>query len=124
MLLEGFDLGSSFVSLYDHPDKYMEPSRGGNPFCKGRAENTRVFLSKSCHWKLTNSTTMTFASKVSTLKRTEPTLRKWTSNSYPEDFRMFLDLRTQEESLITPIPGYCTHGEVAWLSPLTDWSSI
>ena len=26
--------------------------------------------------------------------------------------------------LITPIPGYATHGETAWLSPLTDWSKI
>ena len=28
------------------------------------------------------------------------------------------------ELLITPIPGYATHGETAWLSPLTDWSKI
>lgn len=124
VLQEGFGLGASFVSLYDHPDKYMDPAHGGNPFCVGNAEDTRVYLSNSCHWKLTNSTTMTFAAKVSTLKRTERVLRKWTSGVHPDDFKMFLELREIGESLITPLPGYATHGETRWLSPLTDWSAI
>jgi len=124
ILFEGFELGASFVSLYDHPDKYMEPAFGGNPYCIGGAEDTRVYLTSSTHWKLTNSTTMTFAAKVATLKRTEQTLRKWTAGTHPDDFRMFLDLREQGESLVTPLPGYSTHGETAWLSPLTDWSQI
>jgi len=121
---EGFTLGASFVSLYDHPDKYLDPSRGGNPYCEGGGEDTRVYLTDSCHWKITNSTTMTFAAKVSTLKRVEPILRKWTSETHPNDFQMFLELRDQGELLITPIPGYATHGETAWLSPLTDWSKV
>ena len=92
VLEEGFELGASFVSLYDHPDKYLPPSKGGNPYCEGGAEDTRVYLTKSTHWKVTNSTTMTFASKVSTLKRTESILRKYTQGSYPEDFKLFLEL--------------------------------
>lgn len=125
IIKEGFDLGASFVSLYDHPDKYISPSDGGNPYCDGGAEDTRVYLTNSCHWKITNSTTMTFASKVSTLKRTEPILRKWTNiGHYPQDFKMFLELRDNNELLITPIPGYSTHGETAWLSPLTNWNEI
>ena len=121
---EGIELGASFVSLYDHPDKYLPPSQGGNPYCEGGAEDTRVYLTKSTHWKVTNSTTMTFAAKVSTLKRTEPILRKYTQGSYPEDFKLFLELREQSELLITPIPGYATHGETKWLSPLINWSLI
>ena len=124
ILEEGFSLGASFVALYDHPDKYLDPSQGGNPYCEGGAEETRVYLTNSCHWKITNSTTMTFASKVSTLKRIEPILRKHTSGTHPNDFQMFLELRQQGELLITPLPGYATHGGVAWLSPLTDWSKI
>jgi hypothetical protein len=124
IIQEGFDLGASFVSLYDHPDKYLDPSLGGNPYCEGGAEDTRVYLSKSSHWKITNSTTMTFASKVSTLKRVESTLRKHTVGTHPNDFPMFLELREQNELLITSIPGYSTHGETAWLAPLTDWSKI
>jgi len=124
ILKEGFNLGASFISLYDHPDKYLDPSQGGNPYCEGGAEDTRVYLTDSCHWKITNSTTMTFASKVSTLKKVEPILRKWTSGTHPNDFQMFLELRQNNELLITPIPGFSTHGETAWLSPLTNWSLI
>ena len=124
IIVEGLQLGASFVSLYDHPDKYLPPSQGGNPYCEGGAEDTRVYLTQSTHWKITNSTTMTFAATVSTLKRTEETLRKYTQGSYPEDFKMFLDLREQGELLISSIPGYSTHGETAWLAPLTDWSLI
>ncbi len=124
VLEEGFELGSSFVALYDHPDKYLDPSEGGNPYCAGGAEDTRVYLTDSCHWKITNSTTMTFAAKVSTLKRVEPLLRKHTNTSHPNDFQMFLELRSNDELLLTPLPGYATHGETAWLSPLTNWNKI
>jgi hypothetical protein len=124
IIKEGFGLGASFVSLYDHPDKYMDPSQGGNPFCEGGGEETRLYLTDSCHWKITNSTTMTFAARVSTLKRTESILRKWTVGEHPHDFQMFLELREKNEPLVTPVPGYATHGETAWLSPLTDWSTV
>ena len=124
VLVEGFKLGAGYVSLYDCPDKYLDPRDGGNPYCDGGAEDTRVYLSNSCHWKLTNSTTMTFASKVKTLKEDESILRSFTQGSYPRDFDMFLALRDKNRSLITPLPGYSTHGETAWLSPLTDWNKI
>jgi hypothetical protein len=124
ILKQGFELGASFVALYDHPDKYLDPSLGGNPYCEGGAEDTRVYLTDSCHWKITNSTTMTFASKVSTLKRTESTLRKHTIGSHPNDFNMFLNLREQGELLISSIPGYATHGETRWLTPLTNWETV
>lgn len=121
ILIEGFDIGASFVSLYDHPDKYLSPERGGNPYCEGGAEDTRVYLTNSSHWKITNSTTMTFASKVSTLRLNEKILREFTSGSHPHDFQMFLKLRENNQLLITPIPGKSTHGETAWLSPLVKW---
>ena len=117
----GMYLGIEYVTLYDHPDKYMEPGVGGNPHCYGKAENTRVFLGQYCHWKITNSTTMTFAAKVRTLKQDEKILRHWTSGSHPNDFQMFSELRSKGRQLISPIPGYATHGETKWLSPLTNW---
>jgi hypothetical protein len=121
ILVEGLQIGYNYVALYDHPDKYIN---GANPFIEDGGEVTRVMLSNSCHWKITNSTTMTFAAQVKTLKEDESILRKYTSGSYPKDFEMFLALREKQHGLITPIPGYATHGETAWLSPLTDWSQI
>jgi hypothetical protein len=121
IISEGFKLGADYVSLYDHLDKYID---GANPFVENGGEVTKVFLSDSCHWKLTNSTTMTFACKVETLKQDEETLRSYTQGSYPEDFKMFLELRDKGRTLVTPIPGYSTHGETNWLSPLINWNDI
>ena len=124
ILLEGIKTGADYVSLYDHPDKYIDKEWGGNPFVEGGGEETRVIKSDSCHWKLTNSTTMTFASTVDVIKRDKEILDKWTSGTYPEDFKMFLELRDNGRSLVTPLPGYSTHGETQWLSPFTDWSKV
>jgi hypothetical protein len=122
ILCEGIrELGSDYVALYDHPDKYQD---GANPYVEGGGEVTKVFLSNSCHWKLTNSTTMTFAAKVKTLKEDEEILRSFTSGTHPNDFHIFLALRDKGRSLITPLPGYATHGETAWLSPLCQWEKI
>ena len=121
VLESAFDLDFDYVTLYDHPDKYLNPFEGGNPFCSNRSESTRVYLGKYCHWKLTNSTTMTFAAKVKTLKQDESILRKWTKETYPYDFQMFTELTQRGRRLASPLPGYSTHGETKWLSPLTNW---
>jgi hypothetical protein len=123
ILEEGFEVGSSFVCLYDHPDKYLNATDGGNPQVENGGEYTQVFLSKSCHWKLTNSTTMTFATKVKTLRVNEPILRKWTNKTYPEDYKMFLELREMGYALISPIPSYSTHGDLPWMAPLINWEN-
>lgn len=124
ILLEGLER-SHYVSLYDHMDKYIPANMGGNPFIDDdAAEVTKVLLTKTTHWKLTNSTTMTFAVKVSTLKEDEGIWRKYTSGTYPNDFKCFLELREMGRTLITPIPGYSTHCEPRWAAPLIDWNSV
>jgi hypothetical protein len=117
----GFDLGFDYVTAYDHPDKYLNPFEGGNPFCMGRTEDTRVYLGEYCHFKLTNSTTMTFAAKVKTLKEDEDVLRKWTKDTHPYDFQMFMELKQRGRRLASSIPGFATHGETKFLSPLINW---
>ena len=124
VLIEGINTGADYVSLYDHPDKYIDKSKGGNPHIDGGGELTRVLLTESVHWKFTNSTTMTFAARVKTLKEDENILRKYTVGIHPKDFDMFVELRRKSKTLITPIPGYSTHGETKWLGPLTDWSIV
>ena len=46
ILIEGLRLGADYVTLYDHPDKYMDTD---NPFVDKDGEVTKVFLSKSCN---------------------------------------------------------------------------
>jgi hypothetical protein len=122
IITDGIELGFDYVTLYDHPDKYMNPIDGGNPFCSGMSEETRVYLGDNCHWKLTNSTTMTFASKVKTLREDEKIIRKWTSETHPHDFQMFMELKQNFRRLSSPIPGYSTHCETRWLTPLKNWN--
>lgn len=121
VLLEGTGLGADYVTLYDHPDKYMDPEKGGNPYVEDRGEVSRVYLTDTCHWKLTNSTTGTFAAKVKTLKRDYDVINKYANNVHWSDFYMFTELLEKGVSLVSPLPGYSTHGESAWLTPLVDW---
>lgn len=124
IIKEGIGIGGDYVSLYDHPDKYLNANQGGNPFIEDGGEITRVILSQTCHWKLTNSTTGTFATTIKTLREDYDIIKKYANNVYWNDFHMFLELKEKGKCLITPIPGYATHGEILWLSPLTDWSKV
>jgi hypothetical protein len=124
VLLEGL-ARADYVSLYDHADKYIPASKGGNPYIDDDGtEETRVGVTESCHWKLTNSTTMTLATSVKVLKEDRKIWDTGTSETYPHDFNMFIQLRQMGRSLITPIPGYSTHCEEKWKAPLIDWSKV
>lgn len=129
VLVEGLELGADYVTLYDCPDTYDGVNTPRyyeevNPTVEGGGEITQVFLTKTCHWKLTNSATMTFAATVKVLRRDEAILRKWTATTHPHDFDMFMELREEGRSLVNPILGYATHGENKRLCPLVDWSSV
>jgi hypothetical protein len=124
ILQEAFAIGSEFATLYDHPDKYQDPIDGGNPYCEGGAEDTRVYLSKSCHWKLTNSTTMTFAAKVKSLRTYLDIIKHHTKTRHPHDFEMWIDMRKAGATLLSSIPGYSTHGDLGTITPLADWDGL
>lgn len=115
---------ADYVSLYDAPDKYVPASNGGNPLIPDDGgEHTIVIRTLSSHWKLTNSTTMTFAVKVGTLREDYQIWKNFTSGNHPHDFEAFLALREIGRSLITPLPSFSTHCEPAWLAPGIDWNS-
>ena len=123
-LLEAIER-ADYVTLYDAPDKYVPASMGGNPFIEDDgADPTRVILTKSSHWRLTNSTTMTFACRVGTLRADNEIWKKYTDGSHPHDFQAFLELRAAGRALISPIPTLSTHCEPAWAAPLVDWSQV
>ncbi|HAR20456.1 MAG TPA: hypothetical protein DCR46_07330 [Cytophagales bacterium] len=126
-LIEGINI-ADYVSLYDHPDKYED---GVNPLVKDGSEACRVCLSKTVHWKETNSTTMTFATRVRIIKEDKKLWWKNTEGKYPNDFKAFQELcktsffkKKQKRKLISALPGLATHTELAWLAPLVDWQKV
>lgn len=117
ILEEGYNLLAAtvdYVTLYAHPDKEMDTG----------IQPEYIFRSNSVYWRSCNSTTMTFSAKVSTLKEDYDVFEKWISGVHPNDHQMFLELRTKNRLLISPMPGYSTHGESSWLSPFKDWNQI
>lgn len=124
VLMQGLEI-SDYVSLYDHPDKYLPGSQGGNPFIdEDGGEVTKVFLTEDTHWKLTNSTTMTFATSVDVLKKDRKVWKQFTNHKHPNDFQCFLRLREMGRSLITPIPARSTHCDIPWVAPLVRWENV
>lgn len=124
ILQEGLEI-SHYVSLYDHFDKYVPMEKGGNHAVQSDGgEITKVYVTKSSHWKLTNSTTMTFATSMKNFKNDFVTWEKYTHGNHPNDYGCFLDLQNQGKSLITPLPGYSTHCMEQWASPIVDWKVV
>ena len=112
--------------MYDHPDKYMNADEEyGNPKISFNSEITRLFKTKSIHWKFTNSTVMSFACTVKRLKEDYELLIKYSSNKSTDSFGLFTELiQTKRLSPISSVPGYSTHCEKAWLSPFINWEKI
>ena len=114
---------ADYVTLYDHSDKYGKNSV--NPFVKDGGETTTVFKTDSRMWKLTNSTTMTFATKYKTLKEDYSTIIKYLNDKLPDDFYLFQDLINNKlRKLASPLPGLSTHGQNPWLAPLIEWDKV
>lgn len=125
LLIEGLSKYNSYITLYDHPDKYMNPENGGNPYIQQEGENTKLVKTDSVHWKITNSTVMSFAARVSRLKEDYNLLLKYSSNRITDSFNLFLELsQTKGVVVLSSIPGYSTHCESLWLTPFTNWSKI
>ena len=113
VMLEGLQR-ADYVTLYDHPDKYVA----------GSEEATRVILTTSTHWKQVRSTTATFACTAGVLKQDRElwTLCTAGHRGAAWDNVAFTQLTSlRYRTLISPIPGFSTHAELAWLSPHIRW---
>jgi len=114
-LVEGFEYGD-YVTLYDHPDKYSDyPDL-----------QSKLFVTKSCHWRTTPSTTNTFAVKYKTLME-DMDLHKYYAEfgiqGLAHDHTKFLDLGKKGRTIISSIPGYSTHCN-NYLSPTIEWEKF
>ncbi len=148
-LIEGLDI-ADYVTLYDHPDKYKTENEGGSPYNDKKLRKTRVYATETSHWRETDSTTMTFACKVSTLGEDIEIWKKYCRDRNPDDFHAFMEitptsitdilsfflrLRKREfkilltkffvhrpaRLLVSALPAKATHAETRWLSPVIDW---
>lgn len=109
---------SDYASLYDHPDKYMAPAVGGNKYISDDGtENTGIFLTSHSHWKYTNSTTCTFASKSKTIRSDMKIWKQFCQGDHPYDFQAFIALSLKGRKLASPIPGKATHCDSKFISP-------
>jgi glycosyltransferase involved in cell wall biosynthesis len=126
ILLEGLEAFDGFVTLYDHPDKY--DVRKINHLVQVRngmaGEVTSLYKTNSCHWKITNSTTMTFAARVGHIRLAQSIMRKHAVGR-PTDFAMWLEIKKElDMNVYSSIPGYSSHCEAGYESPLTDWRKV
>ena len=125
VIKEGVNNFNVYVTGYDHPDKYINKEHGGNPFIESGGEATRLVRTESTHWKITNSTVMSFAASRKRLLLDKELLYKYSANHITDSFKFFLELvREKGVACISSVPGVSTHVESAWLSPYTDWSKI
>lgn len=122
VLLEGLKkFPDDAVTLYDHPDKYQ--FKGVNPeITVWDGEKTVLSKTDSCHWKMTNSTTMTFAAKVSTIKMNIEIMEQFCDKEQPRDYEMWKALAGRGVKVWCSVPGYSTHCHEPWISPLRDWT--
>ena len=118
VLLEAFSIPIQYVSLYDHLDKYIDAGYNGLV--------SRIFVTKTCHWRTTPSTCNTYASRMGQL-REDMWYHRHFSAAAPDgvsmDHAKFTALGDRRKLLITSIPGYSTHVDHLQ-SPTVDWEFV
>lgn len=129
ILIEGFSIEDNlYISLYDHNDKYYRTLNFG---IKQTYENmykdlkSEICITKSSHWRTVASTTDTFAIKRKDLIKYKEVLIHFSSiAAHSLDHQRGLYLTSIGFKLWTCMPGYSTHMEPDYLSPLIDWQYI
>jgi len=115
VLLEGFTIPrASYVTLFDHRDKYFAPGYQNLA--------SRLFHTETCHWRTTPSTTNTYAARLETFREHLPIHRAFSENrTISADHEKFIALAGEGAILISSIPGWSTHVEPQYASPCIDW---
>lgn len=119
IMIDGIkNTGADYVSLYDHPDKYMQMYKD---------LRSRILLTEHCHWRTTPSCCNTYAARMGTLRKHWNIHKKYCDQKHTHegyDHTKFLNLWDIGATLVSSIPGYATHCEIPFVSPITDWENI
>lgn len=117
-----------YFTLYDHPDRYRRDD-------DARSRGRTIDLVDDRHWRRVESTTMTFAARVETLRADRWLLELWSAPlfKYPHDRAIWRSLQRlgkyralpgPSRQLLSVLPAEATHMEVAALAPAVDWSIV
>lgn len=120
IILEGFTLNPSYLTLYDF-DYFV---------AKGYL--SEIFVTQSSHWRAIPATTNTFACRYKTLIEDLEVHKHYSINGVKEengfhfskDYEKFWELANQQKYIISPIPGWSTHCDANHLSPLINWKEV
>ncbi len=110
---------ADYVTLYDHPDKYLDQQMYGSL-------HSKVFATTSCHWRTTPSTTNTYAMKFKTLLENKHDHIRFSCKvvGFTFDHAKFVFLNNIGKQLVSSIPAFSTHVENRMLSPTIDWRNV
>jgi hypothetical protein len=104
---------SNYVTLYDHPDKYLRE--------RGYGEVGRTLKSETWHWRQTISTTNTFGANLGILRQDMDIFRKHAQTPVPADHYTWVELSQKKRTLTVSIPGaafnthrVCEHSNFDW----------
>ena len=119
VMREAFDMiDADYVTMYDHNDKYFFPMY--------HELLSKVVCTLHSHWKTVPNTTNTYACLAKTFRRDYATHVKYCdmARGLCRDFDKFAQLESEGKLLINPIPGYSTHCEPQYMSPVVDWETV
>jgi len=117
VLIDGFEhLSCDYFTLYDHNDKYT--------YTAYETLQSSIYPTKYCHWRTCPSTTNTYAMLASTFRKHYQHHVDYCdlSRGYTRDHDKFLNLWKIGSNLVSSIPGYSTHCENEYMSPVVDWA--
>lgn len=121
ILLEGFTIDTSYLTLYDF-DYFI---------AKGYL--SEIFVTPNTHWRAVPATTNTFACRYKTLLEDLEVHQKYSSSEaikeekgfhFSKDYDKFWELQGRQRYLISPMPGWSTHCDANHLSPMIDWDEF
>jgi hypothetical protein len=115
-----------YFTLYDHRDRY---SRSDDVHV-GRREYVSVAGTR--HWRVVESTCMTYAARVRALKRDARLHHLMSPRTLPHDrllWRMTQGIgwfwwKFPKRTLMSPMPSLATHLDPPYLAPVVDWTAI
>jgi hypothetical protein len=102
-----------YVSLYDHPDKYLYSDSFHDMHQK---LVSKIFFTKTVHWRTTPSSCASFITSMENFRKDIPILKMGLM-----DHLMFDELGKLGKIMVSPIPSLSTHCMARFLAPCIQW---